>query len=218
GVVYDNFLSNPLRAEKICDEIKERKLDFYWFCEGRVNEINSILMEKMKAVGCQTIYFGIESGSEKILKYYNKNITPSQSIKAVNAAKKTGMNIVGSFIVGAPVETKSEVVENLDLIRKLGVDVPQINILSVNPGTALWNEMILKNSEIGNYWKTGIQPVKIGMCEYSYEWLNDAVNDTYKKILFSPSFLSHQTIKSLTDPYRLKMIKKMAGLGSYKKS
>jgi len=209
GIVDDNFMINPKRVEKICKSIKDRHLDFHWWCEGRVDSANYALFKKMKSVGCEIIYFGIESATEKILKYYRKGTSLQQSIKTVNSAKRAGMNVVGSFIVGAPIETKSDVIVTLNYIRKLGIDIPQINILGLNPGTALWEDMALKTPEINNHWKSSVNPVNLGMCEYSYEWLSSEISNTLKRFVLDPSFLLRQTIKCLTDPYRLKILRNM---------
>ena len=66
-------------------------------------------------------------------------ITPQQAKKAVKKAKKSGMDIVvGSFIVGAPTETREEVINTLTFAQKIPIDIPQFNILGAAPGMEIW--------------------------------------------------------------------------------
>ena len=115
----------------------KEKLDEEWICEGRVNHASYELMRSMVKAGCKIIYYGIESANQRILGYYRKQITPQQSEKAVKTARKAGMDIiVGSFIVGAPTETRPEIENTLDFAKKIPLAVPQYNILGIFPGMA----------------------------------------------------------------------------------
>ncbi len=103
------------------------------------------MFREMVNAGCRCIFFGIESGNQRILDYYKKGITPEQSEKAVRNARKAGIDIiVGSFIVGAPDETQREIINTLQFANKLDIDVPDVNILGAQTGTDLWNDLVAK--------------------------------------------------------------------------
>ena len=51
----------------MCAEIKARKLNVTWDCETRVDMVDKELLQTMHDAGCITVWFGVESGSEKIL-------------------------------------------------------------------------------------------------------------------------------------------------------
>lgn len=57
----DIFTLNKKRVIEICNEINERRLDFKWVCESRVNTINEEMLRSMKNAGCELIWFGVES-------------------------------------------------------------------------------------------------------------------------------------------------------------
>jgi len=57
----DNFTLNQKRVLEICELIRNRKLEFNWFCEGRVDDGNINTYREMAKAGCKLIYFGIES-------------------------------------------------------------------------------------------------------------------------------------------------------------
>jgi radical SAM superfamily enzyme YgiQ (UPF0313 family) len=209
GIVDDNFMLDRKRVEKICELIKKNGLKFHWWCEGRVKVTNYDLLKKVKSVGCETVLLGLESANQRILDYYRKNITPRDSIKTVKAAKKANVNTVGSFIVGAPIETKQEVTNTLTFMRKIGIDVPNLSPLGVNMGTYLWDQLTSNNPSLKSYWKTGFIPAEIGLCEYDLKWLNTVIGKHMKKFVLNPNFLVRETKKVLTDPYLVKMVRKM---------
>jgi radical SAM superfamily enzyme YgiQ (UPF0313 family) len=212
GIVDDSFTLIRKRTEKLCELIKRRHLKFHWWCGSRVDSASYELFSKMKEAGCEAVFFGFENANQRILDYYNKRITPQQSIKAVRAAKKAKLNATGTFIVGAPIETKAEVINTLEFAKNLGLDGVGIGPLWAYPGTQIWDEIITKNPELHKYWKTGFMPVEVGMCEYSLEWLTNAIGKTIKEFYLNPLYIVRESIKALKDPYLRKMVfRKIAG-------
>jgi radical SAM superfamily enzyme YgiQ (UPF0313 family) len=64
------------------------------------------------------VFFGIESANQRILDYYEKRITPEETKRTIENARKAGIDVVsGSFIVGAPSETKEEIENTLKSIH-----------------------------------------------------------------------------------------------------
>jgi anaerobic magnesium-protoporphyrin IX monomethyl ester cyclase len=207
GIVDDSFTIVKKRVEKICELIKEKHLEFNWWCDSRVDFVDHEMFLKMKKAGCSAVFFGLESGNQRILDYYQKGITPQQSIRAVDAAKKAGLNVTGTFIVGATVETKSEVINTLEFAKRLDMDAVGIGPLWVYPGAQIWDELVAKNQELQErYWASGFVPVELGMCEYSKEWLENAIGKTLREFYLNPLFISRQVIKSFRDPYRRKVV------------
>jgi len=207
GIVDDSFTIVKKRVEKICELIEEKHLKFNWWCDSRVDFVDYDMFLKMKKAGCEAVFFGLESGNQRILDYYKKGITPQQSIRAVKAAKKAGINVTGTFIIGATIETKSEVINTLEFAKRLDMDAVGIGPLWVHPGAQIWDELVAKNPELQErYWESGFVPVELGMCEYSQEWLIDAIGKTLREFYLNPLYISRELIKSFKDPYRRKVI------------
>ena len=207
GIVDDSFTLAKKRVEKICELIEERHLKFHWWCGSRVDSVDYDIFLKMKKAGCESVFFGIESANQRILDYYDKRTTPQQSIRAVKAARKAGLNITGTFIVGASVETKKEVINTLEFAKRLGMDAMGIGPLWVYPGAHVWDELSAENQGLQEkYWESGFVPVELGMCQYPKEWLEDAIRKTLREFYLNPSYLTQELIRSLKDPYRRKVI------------
>jgi len=134
----DTFTLAKGRAVKITQEIRKQGLDISWTASSRVDTFSPDIARAMKRSGAHTVYFGIESGTQKTLNFIGKGITPEQSRISVRHAKKAGLHALGSFIIGFPQETREEVHQTLKFSRKVGVDFAQFTVATPYPGTRLW--------------------------------------------------------------------------------
>jgi len=104
---------------EICDEIIKRNLKIIWYARARVNTVDYNVLKKMKEAGCGIIGYGIESGSEKVLKEIKKNITIKQAKDAVRLSAKLGFIIKCWFIYGLPGENFDDIKKTRKLMRQL---------------------------------------------------------------------------------------------------
>jgi anaerobic magnesium-protoporphyrin IX monomethyl ester cyclase len=133
----DVFTLNRRRVSDICNEILRRGLRFQWECLGRVDAMNDQMALEMKRAGCTRIYFGIESGSDQILKLMDKRITTQQAREAVGAAHRAGLEVGAFFILFYPGDTDDTVMETLRFARSLPLDYLGLTLPYLLPGTAL---------------------------------------------------------------------------------
>ncbi|MBI2564751.1 B12-binding domain-containing radical SAM protein [Candidatus Woesearchaeota archaeon] len=120
----ENFFVNSARAEKIFDLLIEKgiKRDFRFTCRAdyfRKGIVHERLLEKMKKCGVYHFCFGIESGSETVLKKLKKDITKDDVILAVNMLKKYGIGGSFSFMTALPEESMEEVMETVNFIKEI---------------------------------------------------------------------------------------------------
>jgi len=163
--IDDTFTLNQERAEKICDGIVEQGWDISWGASSRVDTLSKKLAEKMKKAGCWIIYLGIESGSQKILDVIGKRITLEQVRKAVKILKDSGIQVLGSFIIGFLQDTKETIKETIKFAKSLNLDYAQFSILTPYPGTPIFDYAKRNNMLLTEDWSkyTAIEPiVKIG--------------------------------------------------------
>ena len=107
----------------------------------RVDMISDNILEAVKSYTNGWIFFGIESGSEKILRTIKKGIEIHQIKESVRLARKHGLKIAGSFIVGYPNETEEDFQATLDLADELMLDDYFVSIAEPIPGTPLAEEV-----------------------------------------------------------------------------
>jgi anaerobic magnesium-protoporphyrin IX monomethyl ester cyclase len=139
----DHFLLKRDRIEEICYGIINRKFDFHWSCEGRVDSDAIDQMALMSKANCKALMFGIEAGTQKILDRLGKKQTLDQIEHAVNEAKKNGIDrIHGFFVIGSPGETESDILESFRFAARLKLDTFNFGRLCVYRGTPLWDEYV----------------------------------------------------------------------------
>jgi anaerobic magnesium-protoporphyrin IX monomethyl ester cyclase len=95
----------------------------------------------MKKSGCNRIFFGIESGNDRILKLMNKKIATEQARAAVEAARRAGLQVGAFFILFYPGETDDTVLDTLRFATSLPLDYLGLTMPFILPGTAL-NERV----------------------------------------------------------------------------
>lgn len=97
----DNFTFNIDRLKKFCEIIEPYKLK--WRALSRVGLDYKVLL-MMKSSGCFRLSFGIESGSEEILKKIKKNISLKEANETLGFCHDLGISCKVFFIIGFPFE------------------------------------------------------------------------------------------------------------------
>jgi radical SAM superfamily enzyme YgiQ (UPF0313 family) len=126
---------------------------FVWDATGRINILHRVddeLLDVMASNGCREVALGVESGSERLLGYMGKRITPEMTKGVVRRLTSRGIGVKGYFIVGFPTETREELdatVENVRELWEIADDQPGRFRASVfefrpYPGTPEWHRLV----------------------------------------------------------------------------
>ncbi|MGF3554022.1 MAG: B12-binding domain-containing radical SAM protein [Thermoplasmatota archaeon] len=185
--VDDNFLQNKNQVEKIMDFIIQKNAKIHiWIEQARVDSADEKLYQKMKDAGTEIIDFGLESGCQEILDYYDKKITLSQIRNAIDLSKKMGFYAIGSFIIGAPVETKEQIEITKKFAKSLRLDAAYFFNFLYMIGSPLWQEAVKENKiKSDEYF---IVPDKNkGLGNFTEKELIDYVNKVYFSYYFNPN-------------------------------
>ena len=137
----DTFTVNQTRTAEICDEIIARKLKIEWDCETRVDMVTKELLQKMKDAGCFAVWYGLESGSQRLLDAMGKGISLTQVMRAFKWTKEVGLMAVVGAILGLPNETKETVWETIKFVERLNPDDVGYYIATPYPGTPMYDSM-----------------------------------------------------------------------------
>jgi radical SAM superfamily enzyme YgiQ (UPF0313 family) len=139
--IDDIFTMSHRRVREVTSELTSRGMGIKWAASSRVNTINKELIDTMKKSGLTTLYFGVESGSQRVLDLMNKRITIEQARAAFRAARECNVDTIGSFILGYPGETLDEMKSTIRLSLELDPDLAQYTILTPYPGTPIYDEL-----------------------------------------------------------------------------
>jgi len=130
----------------LCNGLIERGYNkkIKYSCNMRFGALKQEEYNLMKKAGFRLLKFGLESANQKTLDKLNKGIKVKDIIEGCEMAKKAGLTIHLTMIVGYPWETKEDAMRTFKLAKKLmqsgKADLLQATILIPYPGTPLWKE------------------------------------------------------------------------------
>jgi radical SAM superfamily enzyme YgiQ (UPF0313 family) len=192
----DAFTVSRQHTLEMCKEIRDRKLHVTWDCETRVDAVDKELLETMYDAGCITIWFGVESGSEKILGQMHKKINPQQARDAFKMAQKAGMMTIASAVIGFPGETEQTAWETINFINSLNPDDIGCYVATPYPGTPMYDEVI-KNGWLRQT-LTNTTPPHQHLTDLSMEKIREIKYKAHQKFYLRPSYVFKMMCKGGT--------------------
>ena len=84
----DCFTLDKERTVKICQGLRKIKPKIPWTCLTTVGSVSRELLKEMSSSGCWQVLYGLESGSDRMLKLLKKGASLEQNIQAVNGPKR----------------------------------------------------------------------------------------------------------------------------------
>ena len=164
-VVDDAFSDDIARAKIFCDLLLESGKNTKWYAMNlRADKVDAELLGKMKASGCDTVTFGVESGDADVLRKTRKGETLEDIERGAALAKSAGLRVFGYFIVGLPHSSFASEMKSLAFAQRVGFDLVFFwNFLPL-PGTAAakWvenNGRMLMDYKDAVLLGHGVQPV-----------------------------------------------------------
>jgi radical SAM superfamily enzyme YgiQ (UPF0313 family) len=180
--INDNFTLRKEKTTELCNLMIENKLNLEWVCDTRVDLVNNELLALMSKAGCKTIWFGVESASQKILQRIGRNTTPQEVENAFKLCRKNGIKTACSFMLGLPDETLKDMEASLKFAKKLNPDWCQFNTFIAYPDSRLYNELIEK----GNYVKLDEFLLSVKTDEFDYDSLMMVQRRFFKEFHMTP--------------------------------
>jgi tRNA A37 methylthiotransferase MiaB len=103
-LTHDLFTANRTWVEAVCQTLIEGRSTMRWTCSARTDTVDESLFAQMREAGCSAIYFGLESGSERMLIEMGKSIPLAHSLHIVEACRRADITPNVGFILGFPSE------------------------------------------------------------------------------------------------------------------
>jgi radical SAM superfamily enzyme YgiQ (UPF0313 family) len=132
--------------KELCEGLIKRGYNkkIRYSCNMRFNALKQEEFNLMKKAGFRLLKFGLESGNQNTLDLLNKGIKIKDILEGCKMAKKAGLTVHLTMIVGYPWETKEDALKTFRLAKYLmqkgKADVLQATVLVPYPGTPLWKE------------------------------------------------------------------------------
>lgn len=138
----DLFTVNRDQVMELCQRMIDEKINLKWTCNSRVDYVDEEMLTMMGKAGNWLISWGIESGSEQILRHARKGAYPDKAARSLQWARNAGIKNWGYFIIGLPGETEATIRETIDFSKGLPLDIALFHVAAPYPGTPFFFEVV----------------------------------------------------------------------------
>ena len=142
----DNATVDKVRMFKICELIKARNIKCLFGALCSIKCYDKEMLEKMYEVGFRWIHFGLESGSQRLLKTMNKEMNIEKVKQIILEVKNIGYRVRTSFILDYPGTTKEDLLKTKEMILAIKPHELRLHYLAYRVGTPVFEE----NKNISN--------------------------------------------------------------------
>ena len=151
-VLDDTFTINRKRVMRLCELMIQENTGVRYKISSRIDKIDEEMLEALAKSGCYRIHYGIESGSQRVLDFLEKEITIEQIEEVVAMTKRAGIEVFAYMMVGIPTETEADMEESFKLIRRIMPNHVNYSICTPFPATLLYRQALEKSDFEGDYW------------------------------------------------------------------
>ncbi len=144
-LVHDLLVVNRKWTAAFCEALRQNDAlkGAQWSCSARLDLVTEELLSAMESAGCEAIYYGIETGSQRLQKTIKKNFKVDRIQPGLRLTSEVGIDATASFIIGFPEETEDDIRETLDRLveaERLPGVMTQLHVLSIYAGTPYWHD------------------------------------------------------------------------------
>jgi radical SAM superfamily enzyme YgiQ (UPF0313 family) len=139
---HDLFTVNKHKVREFCDAVAGH--GHRWRVSARADCVDEELLTRMAEAGCVGLYLGVETGSRRMQKVVAKRLDLDLVEPVLDVCESLGIETTASYITGYPEESPADQDDTLTMLgdaftRTAGTCVPQLHILTPEPGTSLFD-------------------------------------------------------------------------------
>ncbi|MEW6265008.1 MAG: radical SAM protein [Thermodesulfobacteriota bacterium] len=152
---------------ELCRALPDLKLGLPFWCFTRPDLLDEELTRVMVRAGFAGVSLGLESASDRVLETLGRGLTRDQILSGFRAARKAGLLITGSVMIGTPGETEADLAATVDMIARHRPDVLTVTLTTPLPGTGLHgrfaDRLLIEDPEDFNYYdhRPGRTPLRL---------------------------------------------------------
>ena len=148
----DIFGLKPGWVREFADLIEKEGLQFHFKIQARVDlMLQENYIADLARAGCNNVWMGAESGSQKILDAMDKGTTVQQIFQATALLKKNGINPSFFIQFGYPGETREDIRKTIDMINQLLPYELGVSVAYPLPGTIFYEKVKTQLREKSNW-------------------------------------------------------------------
>jgi len=198
---YDEtFNLNTSRVIEFANLVINKGLKFKWSFRGRVDAVNTKMLELIKEAGCQRIQYGVEAGTDRVLKILKKGTTVDQVKRCFGLTNPIKIDTVAYFILGNPGETLEEMNQTIQLAREIKPTYLEYSIFNISPGTESYKMALDEGVIQRDCWREYAanqdenMPVLVWTKDYTYQQLSEIRQKALKDFYMRPRYILNRMV------------------------
>lgn len=138
----DTFNIGKKRILALAGEIRDRKINLPWAIMARADTMDREILEALKEAGLVALKYGVESGSQDLLRRVSKGLDLSKVRETVAITRELGILYHLTFMFGLPGETEETAKKTIALALELDPDTVQFSIATPFPGSRFHSQLL----------------------------------------------------------------------------
>jgi radical SAM superfamily enzyme YgiQ (UPF0313 family) len=122
-------------------EVKTRNAQHPYECLSRADLVDREMLQGLRETGCFRIWYGVESGSQKVLDSMRKGTTIRQVREAARMTQEAGMQAGFFILLGYPDETTADIRATIQLLKETRPDVVGTSVAFPIKGTEFYERV-----------------------------------------------------------------------------
>ncbi|MHB1415843.1 MAG: B12-binding domain-containing radical SAM protein [Chloroflexota bacterium] len=166
----DNFLADPERAERIAHLLRDRGVDHCYLFQARSDVVSTHpeVLKAWQAVGLEGVQLGLEKIDDAGLREVNKHNSVANNEAALEAIRRIGLGVMGSFIVDSDWD-RGDFQALCDYLKSRQIGLPDFSVLTPLPGTVFYkrvrDQLVTDNYELFDLLHA-LLPTKLPLAEF----------------------------------------------------
>ena len=143
SLVHDMYTIDRKKVVAFCEAILASGERFTWGCSARTDCVDNDLLDLMAKAGCTGIFFGIETGSQRLQDVIHKKLDLTEAVERIACADRNAIHTTVALIVGFPEETRDDLRDTIHFfIDSLRFDhaEPQCSLLAPLAATPVYEQ------------------------------------------------------------------------------
>jgi radical SAM superfamily enzyme YgiQ (UPF0313 family) len=148
-IIDDNYLVRRERAVAIAEGLLRAGTSFAYYIQTRTDQIDRLPDDELALLarsGLRRIFFGLESGSVKVMRSVNKRLDLDTAYRTAERCRAVGIRPSFNLIFGLPAEEEEDLRETMAVVDRIGRANPDAdfftNIFSPYPGSPIWPQAV----------------------------------------------------------------------------
>ena len=153
----DTFTVNHERLLQFCSFKKAGLLkDFPFGANANISTMDPFILTELANAGCKELWFGIESGSLKILQEMDKRVNFTQAKRTFSKCSELGIKTRAYFLLGMPGETYEDIKLTENLAEILMPDSIGFSLLAPFPGNKYYDPVLMQDWDVSGVYHNSL--------------------------------------------------------------